>query len=70
MGVHEGRAALNRASTDLVNRWLETKGVWADANAKEFEEKFLFSLEGDVKAAMSAMDELSRLLQQCKRDCE
>ena len=70
MGVHDGRAALNRAAKDLLNRWLETKGAWADANAKEFEEKFLFHLEGDVRSAMSAMDELSRLIQQCKRDCE
>ena len=70
MGVAEGRSMLSRAIKDLTLRWLETKGQWKDSNAKEFEEKFLFTLEGDLKSAMGAMDELSRVLYSCKRDCE
>ncbi len=70
MGVFEGRASLSRASKDLLLKWMEAKNVWNDAQSREFEERFLFALEGDLKAAMSAMDELSRLLAACKRDCE
>jgi hypothetical protein len=70
MGVHEGRGQLNRAIKDLMMRWQETKATWHDSQASKFEEKFLFTLEQDLKACFSAMDQMAVRITQAKHDCE
>jgi hypothetical protein len=70
MGVHEGRGQLNRGIKDLMMRWAETKSNWHDAQAAKFEEKFLFTLEQDLRSAFSAMDQMAVLIAQAKNDCE
>jgi hypothetical protein len=51
-------------------RWAETKSNWHDAQAAKFEEKFLFTLEQDLRSAFSAMDQMAVLIAQAKNDCE
>ena len=70
MGVYEGRGQLGKGMKELMNAWLETRAVWKDANAERFEKKHLHPLEMDMRAATSAMDVMSQLISQIKRDCE
>jgi hypothetical protein len=70
MGVYEGRGQLGKGMKELMNAWMETRGVWKDANAERFEKKHLQPLEMDLRAAVSAMDVMSQLIAQIKRDCE
>lgn len=70
MGVHEGRGTLARAMKDLLTRWAETRAQWNDENAKRFEQERLLNFEHDLRAAVGAMDAMSVLLQQIRRDCE
>ncbi len=70
MGVHEGRGTLARAMKDLMLRWQDTRTEWDDAQAKHFEQERLLNIEHDLRAAVSAMDAMSVLLSQCRRDCE
>jgi hypothetical protein len=70
MGVYEGRGQLGKGMKELLNAWLETRAVWKDANAERFEKKHLHPLEMDMRAATSAMDVMSQLISQIKRDCE
>jgi hypothetical protein len=70
MGVHEGKGTLSRAMKDLMSRWQEARSNWDDANARRFEGERLRSLEQDLKSAVGAMDSMSILLQQIRRDCE
>lgn len=69
MGVYEGRGQLTKAMKELMNRWLETKGSWEDANSKQFEQGFLQMVEQDLKNTVGAMDHMAILLSQIKRDC-
>jgi hypothetical protein len=70
MGVYEGRGQLGKSIKELLNHWSETKASWKDANADRFEKKHLVPLEMDLRQAVSAMDQMSQLLAQIKRDCE
>ena len=69
MGVHEGRGALARGLKDLLHRWTEVKGAWRDAAADQFEEKFLFELEREIRTATTTMDTMAQMLAQVQRDC-
>lgn len=69
MGVHEGRGQLTRALAELMLRWNETKVSWDDANSRHFEKTVLEPLELDLRSALSAMDHMSQLLGQIRRDC-
>ena len=70
MGLQESRGKVTRSMKDLMNLWASTKVHWNDANSEQFEEKYLRSLEMDVRVAASAMDEMASLLTTIKRDCE
>jgi hypothetical protein len=70
MGVHEARGTLAKAVKDLMLRWSETRAGWDDAQAEEFEKTVLANLPADLRAAASAMDQMSSLLHQARRDCE
>jgi len=70
MGMHEARGTLAKSFKDLTNRWRETRAQWDDAQAEHFEQTYLLNLESDLKVAASAMEQMSVLLGQAKRDCE
>jgi hypothetical protein len=69
MGVPEGRANLTEAAKKLMERWVEARGEWDDVRAHEFEARVIIPLQVDVKAAVSAMDNLNVLLNQVRREC-
>jgi hypothetical protein len=70
MGMHEGRARLNKSVKELMMRWNETKSQWNDGTARGFETKYLTPLEQDAKAAVGAMDHMAQVLQKIRSDCE
>jgi hypothetical protein len=70
MGVHESRGNLAKALKELMLRWSETRASWDDVRAEQFEGQYLRQLEVDLRAAGSAMDQVSILLHQARRDCE
>ena len=70
MGMHEARGTLAKSFKELTNRWRNTRAQWDDAQAEHFEQTYLLNLESDLKVAASAMDQMSILLNQVRRDCE
>jgi hypothetical protein len=70
MGMHEARGTLAKAFKELMLKWNETRAAWDDAQAAHFEQTYLRNLESDLKVAAGAMDQISILLHQVKRDCE
>jgi hypothetical protein len=69
MGVYEGGGQLGKAAKLLWMRWEETKSTWDDPMAHRFEAKHLQPLEGEVRAAVAAMGQMARLLEQIRREC-
>jgi len=70
MGMHEGRARLNKSVKELMARWNETKSQWNDGTSRAFEVKYLTPLEQDAKTAVGAMDHMAQVLQKMRSDCE
>ena len=70
MGVHEARGTLGKAFKELMNRWADVRANWDDAQAAAFEETYLRNLEADLRTAGGAMDQISQVLHQVRRDCE
>ena len=58
------------ATKDLVRRWEETKESWQDAKATEFEQKYLFELLAAMERAAPVFDDLDKLLNHIRSDCE
>jgi len=70
MSVHESRGNLAKAIKELTLRWTEARQNWDDAQALDFEDKFIRELEANIRSAGSAMDQIAVLLTQARRDCE
>jgi hypothetical protein len=70
MGVYEGRGTLSKALKQLETQWAEAKASWDDPRSREFEERFLMTLELDLRSAVSAMDQMAVLLSRIRQECE
>jgi hypothetical protein len=70
MGVHEGRGQLSKIMRELSLHWQEAKMSWQDSRSREFEKNCLEPLEADLKQAVSAMDQMSNLLNRIYTECE
>jgi hypothetical protein len=69
MGVQDGRAGIGKAWKDLMMRWMECKGQWKDVMSVNFEKNRLEPMEADLRSAGSAMDTMSQIISQVRRDC-
>jgi len=69
MSVTVGRAKLKNAIVDLMAKWEETKLIWRDVRAQEFERDVIEPLMPQIRAAMSAMDRLSSQITAAEQEC-
>ena len=60
-------AALTQA---LLERWRQTREVWSDVKAEEFESRFLAPLEAGVESAVRGLEQLESVLRSIRSDCE
>ncbi|MCC6239546.1 MAG: hypothetical protein IT448_04525 [Phycisphaerales bacterium] len=69
MGLYEARGNLTKGMKELMQRWLDTKALWRDAAAQQFEEKYIASMERDFRSAVSAMDHAGKIVAQIRNEC-
>ena len=55
---------------ELWTQWQQTKTCWKDAKSEEFERKHLKELLGTVERTVAIMEQLDKLLENIKDDCE
>lgn len=67
-GGHAAR--LVNLTRELLQRWHQTREVWADVKALEFEQRFIRELEAEVNATLPAIEQLESILQRVRQDCE
>jgi len=70
MGLRVGRTELTRAFRELLRNWSETRTHWHDAKSQEFEDLYLSPLRGAVNSALEASEQLAKLTDMARRDCE
>jgi len=70
MSLQESRGKIAGSLRDLFLLWANTKVSWNDPVSQQFEETFLLPMEGDLRQAASAMDQMASILAKVKHDCE
>lgn len=68
MTIGTGIVQIQEALKLLRAKWEETQRHWNDPVGREFEKKFLDTLEMQVKQTRQAMEQLANLLQQAHQD--
>jgi thymidylate synthase len=70
MSVIANRARLEGLTKELMMHWRETKEYWRDAKSEEFENKYLSELKASVDKAVTVIEQLDKVVNRIKRDCE
>lgn len=53
-----------------MGQWQHTREYWRDAKSTEFEHKYLDELFSSVDKAVGVIEQLDKLLNKIRRDCE
>jgi hypothetical protein len=70
MSLNSNKARIVTATQELRVKWAQTKEVWRDEKSQEFEAKYLAPLTGGVTAACEVIDQLDKLIDKVRNDCE
>jgi hypothetical protein len=61
---------LEAITKELWLQWQQTKEYWRDEKSEEFEKKYLEELVASVSKAVGVIEELDKLTNKIRRDCE
>ena len=61
---------LTAITRELWAQWQRTKACWKDARGQEFEQKYLEELLTSVDRAVTAIDQIDKLVTKVRKDCE
>jgi len=70
MSLHSSRTRIAGLSRELTRTWQETQESWRDAKSKEFDATYMQELFSMVDNAVTAMEDLDKMLKKLKEDCE
>ncbi|UCD75886.1 MAG: hypothetical protein JSV91_02995 [Phycisphaerales bacterium] len=69
MSVRASRTKLLGMMKDLQVKWEATKSDWNDPMSRELEKNHLAPLERKMRAAVTAMEQMSEILAKAQREC-
>ena len=70
MSTQGSAANLAGAYKELALRWQEARSHWHDVKSVEFDRTYLEKLPNDVGRAAGVIEEIGKLLQKVRNDCE
>ena len=70
MSLSANRTRLSMTTKELSANWKQTKEYWKDAKSEEFEHKYLDELFDGVETAGGVMEQLDKILNRIRNDCE
>ena len=62
--------SLATATKQLIRRWEDTKESWKDSKSHLFEDKYIAELIAGVERALPIFENLDKILNQVRKDCE
>jgi uncharacterized protein YeaO (DUF488 family) len=75
--IHEFTLPMNASGSriaaltkELRQQWQRTRDDWDDAKSHEFEHKFLQELTANVDKSVTVVEELDKLINKIRKDCE
>ncbi len=63
-------ARLAAITKELWVQWQQTREYWRDAKSQEFERKYMAELLASVDKTVTVIEQLDKLTQKIKTDCE
>lgn len=70
MNLSGNRSRLIGLTRDISLQWDETKNFWLDAKSQEFDQRFMTELSAQANRAAGVLEQLDKLLQKARSDCE
>lgn len=70
MSLNVARTKLMTSIKELNMRWDKVREHWDDPVAKKFQETHIDPLDGMTRSAVSAIENISNIIHQAKRECE
>ncbi len=70
MSLAGNGSRLTAITRELAADWGQTRMVWRDAKAAEFELHYLAELFGSVDKAVAVIEQLDKVLAKVRKDCE
>jgi hypothetical protein len=70
MNLAANAARLSALTKDIANRWSETRDHWLDAKSREFDVKYMEPLVSNVDNGAHIVEQLSKLIEKIRSDCE
>lgn len=70
MSLSANKARLATTTKELSMQWQQTKEHWRDSKCLEFEHKYIEELMTSADGAMEVIDQLEKLINKIKNDCE
>ncbi len=61
---------LSAVTKELWNQWLQTREYWQDAKSEEFQRRYLDDLVASVDKAVTVIEQLDKLVNKIRKDCE
>jgi hypothetical protein len=65
-----GIGRLRKATSELSEKWNETRTMWHDQACEEFEKAHLAPLPGRLRMVLAAASELNELLLKAEKECQ
>jgi hypothetical protein len=70
MSLSANRSQLAAITKALAMNWQQTEEYWRDAKSQEFKREYLDELFDSVDSTVAVMDQLDKLLNKIRTDCE
>lgn len=70
MNLSASKAKLAKSTKELMLKWQGTNNYWNDRKSAEFEKQYLAALPDSVSAALTIIEEIEKLLNKVRKDCE
>jgi thymidylate synthase len=61
---------LSGITKELWVQWQQTKESWRDEKSGQFEQKYLSELVAAVDKSVTVIEQLDKLIEKIKKDCE
>jgi hypothetical protein len=70
MSIRSNANTLSSLTKELLLNWEQTQQSWRDSKSEEFQRKYLAELIAQVDRGSAVFDDLDKLVQKVRHDCE
>jgi len=70
MSLRNNGTRLAMLTKELMSKWQDTREYWKDAKSEEFDKKYMEELQASVDNAVIIIEQLDKIINKIRKDCE